>query len=284
MRKLYFLIGYIIVSLCLFGCNTTIHSNLNDENIENNADDIIGDEYVNSDPVSDIHDNMGEERNEKEKLADIYVKDLYNTVIDAVDPNGYYGTTFHSASVTYVSSLDINDIKAISYFVDRNTHVYSGFGTDFGCYYELNDLISTVERVFGPGVEIDTEPWDVAGLYFVYDESSRRFCGEPLSGGFEDIARISKYFGKYVVDGDYLYIYDKCLFSNHDRESGIIKFYSDINKTEESFVNEMQIGYSLPIDFSNDEALEQHGAEYKHIFKVTEDGTGYYWVSSEPNE
>lgn len=148
----------------------------------------------------------------------------------------------------------------------------------------MSDLISTIECVFGPGVEIDTESWDVAGLYFVYDESSRRFGGEDLSGGFENIERIFGYFGKYEVDGDFLYIYDKCLFSSHDRESGVIKFYSDINKTEESFVNELQIGYFLPIDFSNDEALEQYGVEYKHIFNVTEDGTGYYWVSSGPNE
>ena len=88
--------------------------------------------------------------------------------------------------------------------------------------------------------------------------------------------------GKYELDGDYLYIYDRVLFCDHDRwGTGIIKFYSDITKTEESFVNAFHTEGYLPLDFSN-EALEPLGAEYKHTFKLSYDGSYYYWVSSEP--
>lgn len=290
MRKLY-LILILALILCLFGCNEPIgHANddANDTQIESQNNDSgsadIGTEEHDSVDVI-IEQPIIQEfyiHCEKDSIADLYVKELYDSILLPVaiaDENDI----FHSASVVSISDLTTSTIKGLVYFIDYNTHVYSGEGTDFSFYYELDDMTETVESVFGAGVAVDTEQWEAGGNAFIYEENLRRFGGEPSFGGDYPIKKIVGYFGKYEIVGDYLYIYDRVLYCDHDRwGTGIIKFYSDINKTDDSFVNEMNVGSYLPEDFSNDEALEQYGAEYKHTFKLAEDGVSYYWVSSEP--
>lgn len=284
MRKFYFLIGYIIISLCLFGCNTPINPSEADLNDKQSGDIIEDENPVNSDEgqdIDEIPDSIVVVPSEKDKLADLYVRDLYDNFIVTGDRVTYTGL-FHTEEV-FFSEFDMEKIKNLAYFIDYNKLVYPD--NYWLCCYDLNDMQNTVERYLSSDIEVDTAEWAGGGLYFTYDKNMNRFCGDAAAGDDYAVNKIFDFFGKYEINGEYLYIYDRVLFCTHDRfNTGIIKFYSDINKTEESFVNEMQVGEFLPSDFSNDDALEQYGAEYKHTFKLSEDGSNYYWVSSEPAE
>lgn len=272
MKKIPILFALVYV-LGLFGCTPVDDSSNGDQDLQDNQ---INDSTIVDDPV--IPDIVVV--NEKDKLADMYVKGLYDYIIVYSDEMN----CFHSDALVESSTLSMQDMKRLAYWVGSlDNVVYTGAGTDYGKYFDFEDLDYTIKRIFGPNVEVDTKEWYAGGMSYVYIDRMNRFGGDASYGGDYPVSMIFDYFGKYELDGDFLYIYDRVLFCEHDRwGTGIIKFYSDINKTEESYVNEFQVGDYLPSDFSNDEALEQYGAEYKHTFKLTEDGSYYYWVSSEP--
>lgn len=281
------------LTLCLFGCNSTVTPNDGQsENIQDNQDQTeFGDDSLNDEQLE--NEGMGADEfapdipdvveiDENDKLSDLYVKDLYDEIIAKAANAEIQGGLFHSAEFKDSSMLDVNDMMRVAYCIDRDIHVHRVYNEDYGYCYDRADLRETIKRVFGIKAKIGTEEWSAGGLAFMYFGKGDFFGGEPAYGGDFPIEKIFGYFGKYELDGDYLCIYDRVLFCDHDRQdSGIIKFYSDITKTEESFVNAFHTEGYLPLDFSN-EALEQYGAEYKHTFKLAEDGSYYYWVSSEP--
>ncbi len=280
-KKSVYLVIIFALLLCLIGCNSQseqnniepdnsneVISNLTDNNV---SEDENIDVTPDSEPVEPVVNIC-----EKDKLADLYVKDLYDSIIVPSDECNW----FHSDTFVESSSFEMNEIKLLAYWVGWKDYLYSANSYS---YFDYDNLESTVKRIFGSDTEIDTNEWFAGGLSFVYEENMLRFCGDAAYGGDYPIGLIFDYFGKYEIDGDYLYIYDRVLYCTHDRwGTGIIKFYSNINKTEDSFVNEMYVGDYLPSDFSNDEALSEFGAEYKHTFKLSADQTYYYWVSSEP--
>ena len=286
MKKIY-LILFLSISmvLCLFGCNASVEQDNDDSNdtqVEDQNNDAGSSEVDTEEPdpvevivekpvIQEVYIHC-----EKDALADMYVKDLYDYMIVYSDEINH----FHSGSLVESSTFTMQDKKRLAYWVGWKEYLYHANSYSF---YDYDDLEKTVKCIFGSDAEDNEDEWFAGGLSFVYEKNMRRFCGDASYGGDYPVGMIFDYFGKYEIDGDYLYIYDRVLFCTHDRwGTGIIKFYSDINKTEESYVNEFQVGDYLPHDFSNDEALKQYGAEYKHTFKLAEDGSGYYWVSSEP--
>ncbi len=288
MKKIY-LILFLSISmvLCLFGCNASVeqgNDDSNDTQVKDQNNDAGSSEVGTEEPdpveiivekpvIQEVYIHC-----EKDALADIFVESLYNYIIDAQPEDWLY-----RAETVKASDLSMSEVKAFAYCVGKDIYGYNRNRPYSGTFYDLDDLIITVEMVLGSGFEVGTEEWVADGKVFVYEEDKGTFAGEPAFGDDYPAGQIVGYFGKYEIDGDYLYIYDRVLFCDHDRwGTGIIKFYSDINKTEDSYVNEFQVGSYLPQAFSNDEALEQYGAEYKHTFKLAEDGSGYYWVSSEP--
>ena len=234
MKKISILFALVFV-LGLFGCTPAEDSNNGDQDLQDNQ---INDSTIVDDPV--IPDIVVV--NEKDKFADMYVKDLYDGIIAKAAFAEIAGGLFHSSEFKNSSMLDVNDMMRVAYCIDRDIHVHRVYNEDYGYCYDRADLRETINRVFGIKAKIATEEWSAGGLAFMYFGKGDFFGGEPAYGGDFPIEKIFGYFGKYELDGDYLCIYDRVLFCDHDRwGTGIIKFYSDINKTEESYVNEFQV-------------------------------------------
>lgn len=266
-----------ILMLTLVGCNQEVIDNGDDINngdiidIEKNIEDNIENDEIDS--STDIEMIQIED-------MDSYVESLYDDVF-GYNKTDLNGGLFHEEGLVTVKDLSMRNISALAFHAAYES-IDTKEGYDGRCFY-YDDYASTITRLFGDSVTVTKDEWQGGGCVWVYNEEIDAFLGEPAYGGEERKLFDCRYFGKYELDGDYLYIYDRCYYCEYDNDSGLTFFYNNINKTPESLFLKWEIRANYSTYYIGDEVTQKYGAEYKHTFAKAKNGS-YYWVSSEPVE
>ena len=244
-KSIKFIVILIFAFFCLVGCN---QSPMND------------DVYI----IEDM---------------DEYVNQLYSSIFSYNKTDTIFNwQLFHQGKIVTLSDLTMSDMKLLSLYSNSDAVYIDEFSYS---YFNYDDLDSTMKKLFGASVSADKSDWYGGGKSWIYDESLDSFVGDASYGGEERKLFDCRYFGKYELDGDYLYIYDRCYYCEYDSDSGLTFFYNDINKAPESLFLKWEIKANYDIYYIGDEVTQKYGAEYKHTFAKAKNGS-YYWVSSEP--
>ena len=179
-----------------------------------------------------------------------------------------------------------SDIKnKFSYYVSGVTDDPKSGETPYCVVYNNKDIEYVKDIIFGSNVNINYTTF--SGLACVVEFIDGNYYSYTFPGGgrgAED--RLFTKIEKATKDGDYIYIYDKCLYADLDPDTANtdnekLALYTNTDKTKkiETIESDWQDYYNADNSYMNDYVSKLD--TYKHTFKKDSNGN-YYWISSEP--
>ncbi len=159
------------------------------------------------------------------------------------------------------------DVDGMIFRVDEETET---------CSVSIIDkevINKTYKKIFGKDIE-DDEEFKVDNLNICYLKDDKYYCGlsETFTYTLGNESVIYRVIEKAIEKGSEVIIYDYFAKINDDTCFANYTTTTINEKCTNEYKEQKEINYKF---------MKNYATQYKHVFKLADDGT-YYWVSSEP--